>query len=215
MMGRQDRDQGQLFYEFSLDEMIPADHLLRRINGFATAVLADLHDQLKAFYSDIGRPSIDPELMIRMLLVGYCYGIRHERRLCQEVALHLAYRWFCKLDLDDKVPHHSTFSVNRLGRFRESEILRHIFERVVAACMAAGLVKGEGFAVDASVMEANASRYHGKAPNPGPMRNVRSAQWPSILPHSKPRRRSRKTETAAGVVLTGSRPQHPTASHRR
>jgi transposase len=164
MMGRQDRDQGQLFYEFSLDEMIPADHLLRRINVFSTAVLADLHHQLKAFYSDIGRPSVDPELMIRMLLVGYCYGIRHERRLCQEVGLHLAYRWFCKLDLDDKVPHHSTFSVNRLGRFRESEILRHIFERVVTACMAAGLVKGEGFAVDASVMEANASRYHGKAP---------------------------------------------------
>ena len=99
-----------------------------------------------------------------MLLIGYCYGIRHERRLCQEVALHLAYRWFCRLDLDDKVPHHSTFSVNRLGRFRESEILRHIFERVVVACMAADLVKGEGFAVDASVMEANASRYHGKAP---------------------------------------------------
>jgi transposase len=104
MMGRQDRDQRQLFYEFSLDEMIPPDHLLRRINVFATAVLADLHNQLKAFYSDIGRPSVDPELMIRMLLVGYCYGIRHERRLCQEVALHLAYRWFCKLDLDDKVP---------------------------------------------------------------------------------------------------------------
>jgi hypothetical protein len=100
-----------------------------------------------------------------MLLVGYCYGIRHERRLCHEVALHLAYRWFCKLDLDDKIPHHSTFSVNRLGRFRESEILRHIFERVVAACMVAGLVKGEGFAVGASVMEANASRYHGKAQN--------------------------------------------------
>src|SRR6201998_1148807 len=165
MMGRQDRDQGQLFYEFSLDEMIPADHLLRRINVFATAGLADLHQQLKGFYSDIGRPSVDPELMIRMLLVGYCYGIRHERRLCQEVALHLAYRWFCKLDLDDKVPHHSTFSVNRLGRFRESDILRHIFERVVAACIVAGLVKGEGFAVDASVMEANASRYHGKAPD--------------------------------------------------
>src|SRR5215469_15093081 len=165
MMGRQDRDQRQLFYEFSLDEMIPPDHLLRRINVFATAVLADLHQQLKVFYSEIGRPSVDPELMIRMLLVGYCYGIRHERRLCQEVALHLAYRWFCKLDIDDKVPHHSTFSVNRLGRFHESEILRHIFERVVAACMAAGLVKGEGFAADASVMEANASRYHGRAPD--------------------------------------------------
>jgi transposase len=164
MMGRQDRDQRQLFYEFSLDEMIPADHLLRRINVFATDVLADLHKRLKAFYSEIGRPSVDPR-MIRMLLVGYCCGIRHERRLCQEVALHLAYRWFRKLDLDDMVPHHSTFSVNRLGRLRESEILRHIFERVVTACMVAGLVKCEGFAVDASVMEANASRYHGKAPD--------------------------------------------------
>src|SRR5579859_2876098 len=165
MMGHRDRDQGQLFYEFRLDDMIPSTHLLRRINVFVTAVLADLHQQLRPFYSEIGRPSVDPELMIRMLLVGYCYGIRHERRLCQEVALHLAYRWFCKLDLDDKVPHHSTFSVNRLGRFRESEILRHIFECVVATCMARGLVKGEGFAVDASVIEANASRYHGKAPD--------------------------------------------------
>src|SRR6516225_5311250 len=164
MMGRQDRDQGQLFYEFNLDEVIPKEHLLRRMNLFVTGVLADLHQQLRPFYSEIGRPSVDPELMIRMLIVGCCYGIRHERRLCEEVRLHLAYRWFCKLDLDDKVPHHSTFSINRLDRFRESDILRHVFERVVATCMAAGLVKGEGFAVDASVMEANASRYHGKAP---------------------------------------------------
>jgi hypothetical protein len=102
--------------------------------------------------------------MIRMLVVGYCYGIRSERRLTQEVELHLAYRWFCKLDLDDEIPHHSTFSLNRLGRFRESDVLRHIFERVVWTAMAMGLVKGEGFAVDASVLEANASRYHGKAP---------------------------------------------------
>lgn len=164
-MGRRDRDQGKLFYEFKLDEMVPADHLLRRMDVFVSAALLDLHAQLKPFYSDIGRPSVDPELMIRMLLVGYCYGIRSERRLCQEVALHLAYRWFCRLDLEDRIPHHSTFSLNRLGRFRESDILRHIFERVVVACMAAGLVKGEGFAVDASVIEANASRYHGKAPN--------------------------------------------------
>jgi IS5 family transposase len=103
--------------------------------------------------------------MIRMLIVGYCYGIRSERKLTQEVELHLAYKWFCKLDLDDKVPHHSTFSENRLGRFRESDLLRHIFERVVWTAMAMGLVKGEGFAVDASVLEANASRYHGKAPD--------------------------------------------------
>jgi len=118
-----------------------------------------------AFYSRIGRPSIDPELMIRMLIVGYCYGIRSERRLCEEVELHLAYRWFCRLDLDDKVPDHSTFSVNRHGRFRDADILRHVFEAVVCACMDAGLVKGEGFAVDASVMEASASRYRGKAPD--------------------------------------------------
>ena len=130
-----------------------------------TAALADVREQLKPYYSEIGRPSVDPELMIRMLIVGYCYGLRSERKLTQEVELHLAYRWFCRLDLDDKVPHHSTFSENRLHRFRESDVFRHIFERVVAACMAAGLVKGEGFAVDASVMEANASRYHGKAPD--------------------------------------------------
>ena len=124
-----------------------------------------LADMLALFsYSGIGRPSVDPELMIRMLIVGYCYGVRSERRLTQEVELHLAYRWFCRLDLDDKVPHHSTFSENRLHRFRESDVFRHLFERVVTSCMAAGLVKGEGFAVDASVMEANASRYHGKAP---------------------------------------------------
>ena len=164
MMGRQRRDQGRLFYEFRLEDRIPENHLLRRMNVFVTVALADLHKELKPHYSDIGRPSIDPELMIRMLIVGYCYGIRSERKLTQEVELHLAYRWFCRLDLDDEVPHHSTFSENRLGRFRESDLLRHIFERVVWAAMAMGLVKGEGLAVDASVLEANASRYHGKPP---------------------------------------------------
>jgi transposase len=149
----------------SLDDVIPKDHLLRGMHVFVTGVLADVHQHLRPFYSDIGRPSIDPELMMRMLIVGYCYGIRHERRLCEEVKLHLAYRWFCKLDLDDKVPTTRHLSENRLNRFRESDILRHIFERVVTARMANGLVKGEGFAVDASVMEANASRYHGKAPD--------------------------------------------------
>jgi transposase len=165
MMGWQTGNQGQLFYLFNLERRIPASHLLRRINPIVMQVLADLREKLAPFYSDIGRPSIDPELMIRMLIVGYCYGIRFERRLCEEVELHLAYRWFCRLDLDDKVPDHSTFSVNRHGRFRDSNILRHVFEAVVRACMNAGLVKGEGFAVDASVIEANASRYHGKAPD--------------------------------------------------
>ena len=165
MMGRQTGDQSQLFYLFNLERRIPTGHLLRRINPIVTRVLADLRKKLAPFYSDIGRPSIDPELMLRMLMVGYCYGIRFERRLCEEVELHLAYRWFCRLDLDDTAPDHSTFSVNRHGRFRDSDILRHVFEAVVRACMDAGLVKGEGFAVDASVIEADASRYHGKAPD--------------------------------------------------
>ena len=165
MMGRQMGDQSQLFYLFNLERRIPTGHLLRRINPIVTRVLADLRKTLAPFYSDTGRPSIDPELMLRMLIVGYCYGIRFERRLCEEVDLHLAYRWFCRLDLDDTVPDHSTFSVNRHGRFRDSDILRHVFEAVVRACMDAGLVKGEGFAVDASVIEADASRYHGKAPD--------------------------------------------------
>src|SRR5271168_2076172 len=164
MMGRQTGDQSQLFYLFNLERRIPAGNLLRRINPVVTRILIELRDKLAAFYSDIGRPSIDPELMIRMLIVCYCYGIRSERRLCEEVDLHLAYRWFCRLDLDDPVPDHSTFSVNRHGRFRDSDILRRVFEAVVRACMDAGLVKGEGFAVDASVIEANASRYHGKTP---------------------------------------------------
>ena len=165
MMGRQTSDQSQLFYLFNLERRIPASHLLRRINPVVTQILADLREKLAPFYSDIGRPSIDPELMLRMLIVGYCYGIRFERRLCEEVALHLAYRWFCRLDLDDEAPDHSTFSVNRHGRFHDSDIFRQIFEAGVRACMNAGLVKGEGFAADASVIEANASRYHGKAPD--------------------------------------------------
>ena len=161
MMGLQTGDQSQLFYLFNLDRRVPSGHLLRRINPVVTGVLADLREELAPFYSEIGRPSIEPELMIRMPIAGYCYGIRFERRLFEEVELHLAYRWFCRFDLDDEVPDHSTFSVNRHGRFRDSDSLRHVFEAVVRACMDAGLVKDEGFAVDASVMEADASRYHG------------------------------------------------------
>src|SRR5215813_10897060 len=164
MMGRQDTDQGQLFYLFNLERRIPSDHLLRRINPVVAQIMIEVREKLAPFYSDTGRPSVDPELLIRMLIVGYCYGIRSERQLCQEVELHLAYRWFCRLGLEDSVPDHSTFSVNRHGRFRESDVFRQIFEEVVRACMDAGLVKGEGFAVDASVMEADASRYHGVKP---------------------------------------------------
>jgi transposase len=111
MMGRRKRDQGKLFYEFRLEDRIPENHLLRRMNVFVTAALDDLHKELEPYYSETGQPSVDPELMIRMLLVGYCYGIRSERRLCQEVELHLAYRWFCKLDLDDAIPHRAAHRV--------------------------------------------------------------------------------------------------------
>jgi len=152
-VGRQDR----LFYEFDLEEMVPADHLLRKID--AVLDLSWLRRELSPYYSHTGSPSVDPELLIRMLLVGYCYSIRSQRRLCEVVALDLAFRWFCRLGLEDPVPDHSTFSVNRHGRFHDSDILRLVFEDVVRRCMAAGLVKGEGFAVDASVIEANASRF--------------------------------------------------------
>lgn len=157
MMGEPVGQQDRLFYEFCLEDIVPADHLLRRID--AVLDLSWLRAELAPYYSHTGSPSVDPELMIRMLLVGYCYSIRSQRRLCEVVGLDLAFRWFCRLGLEDPVPDHSTFSVNRHGRFHDSDILRLVFEDVVRRCMAAGLVKGEGFAVDASVIEANASRF--------------------------------------------------------
>jgi transposase len=154
-MGEQ-RVQEALFYEFSLERHVPADHLLRSIDRFVD--LSSIREYLRPFYSETGRPSIDPELMIRMLIVGYCVGIRSERRLCEEVHLNLAYRWFCRLGLDGEVPDHSTFSKNRHGRFRDSNLLRELFEATVARCMAEGMVGGEGFAVDASLIKADANR---------------------------------------------------------
>jgi transposase len=159
MMGKRRVDQAALFFEFSLDRHVPGDHLLRAIDRFVD--LSRLRAHLAPFYSETGRPSIDPELLIRMLLVGYCYGIRSERRLCEEVHLNLAYRWFCRLGLDGAVPDHSTFSKNRHGRFRDSDLLRHLFETVLHRCMAEGLVGGEGFAVDASLIKADANRQKG------------------------------------------------------
>ena len=152
MMGARQVDQAALFYEFSLDRHVPGDHLLRSIDRFVE--LDALRRELAPFYSAIGRPSIDPELMIRMLLVGYCFGIRSERRLCEEVHLNLAYRWFCRLGLEGAVPDHSTFSKNRHGRFRDSDLLRQLFEATVRRCMDEGLIGGDGFAVDASLIRA-------------------------------------------------------------
>src|SRR4249920_1998750 len=160
MMGQQGGGQDRLFYSFNLDEHVPQDHLLRGINQFL--VLSELRRYLAGHYSNTGRPSIDPELMIRMLVIGYCFGIRSERRLCEEIHLNLAYRWFCHFDLEDKVPDHSTFSKNRHGRFRNADLFRYVFEEVIERCMKEGLVKGEGFAVDASLIRADANRQRAK-----------------------------------------------------
>ncbi len=138
MLGEPVGRQGRFFYEFNLEEMVPSDHLLRNID--AVLDLSWLRGEMKVYYSHTGRPSVDPELLIRMLLVGYCYSIRSKRRLCQEVGMNLAYRWFCRLGLEDPVPDHSTFSVNRHGRFPASDILRMVFEEVVCGRMTAGLV---------------------------------------------------------------------------
>ncbi|MCO5056943.1 MAG: transposase [Rhizobiaceae bacterium] len=158
MMGSRKECQAALFYEFNLEDHVPADHLLRSIDRFID--LSDIRTHLRPFYSDIGRPSVDPELMIRMLLIGYIMGIRSERRLCEEVHLNLAYRWFCRLDLGDVVPDQSTFSKNRHGRFRESDLFRQLFESVVARCIEEGLVGGDVFAADASIIRADANKQN-------------------------------------------------------
>jgi transposase len=159
MMGERTVAQESLFYSFSMERHVPVDHLLRSIDRFVD--LSSVREHLRPFYSETGRPSIDPELMIRMLIVGYCFGIRSERRLCDEVHLNLAYRWFCRLALDGAVPDHSSFSKNRHGRFRESDLLREVFATTVRRCIAEGLVGGEGFAVDASMIKADANRQRG------------------------------------------------------
>src|SRR5689334_9179401 len=165
MMGRLNREQGQFFYSFSLEEIVPDDHLVRKIATFVD--LAWVRKELAPYYSSTGRPSIDPELIIRMLIIGYVFAIRSERMLCRELAVNMAYRWFCGLTIEDKVPDHSAFSRARHERFRESDLLRRIFERVVATCIGAGLVGGEGFAVDASLIVADANKQ----------RSIPGAEW--------------------------------------
>jgi transposase len=156
MMGRLNHDHEQFFYSFRLDEVVPADHLVRQIAKVLD--LSWVYAELEPFYPKLGRPSIDPVLMIRMLVVGYAFAIRSERGLCREVQVNLAYRWFCGLSIEDKIPDHSAFSRARQERFRDSDIFRRVFERVVEACIAAGLVGGEGFAVDASLIVADANK---------------------------------------------------------
>src|ERR1700722_4737969 len=156
MMGRRGGGQGPFFYSFKLDEVVPPDHLVRQIDGVLD--LGWVHKELAPYYSHTGRPSIDPVLMIRMLIVGYVFAIRSVRRLCSEVQVNLAYRWFCKLGIEDKIPDHSVFCRARRERFRESDALRRVFEGVVAMCIAAGLVGGEAFSVDASLIKADVDK---------------------------------------------------------
>jgi transposase len=165
MMGRLDHDQEELFYSFRLDEAVPDDHPVRKIA--AVLDLSWVHSELAPYYPKMGRPSIDPELMVRMLIIGYVFAIRSERAICRDVQVNLAYRWFCGLSIDDKIPDHSAFSRARHERFRDSDMFRRVFERVVEACIAAGLVGGEGFAVDASLIVADANKQ----------RSVPGSEW--------------------------------------
>jgi transposase len=208
MMGRLNHDQEQLFYSFCLEEVIPDDHLVRKIA--AVLDLSWVHAELAPHYSSMGRPSVDPELMIRMLIIGYVFAIRSERALCGDMRVNLAYRWFCGLSIEDRVPDHSVFSRARNERFRESNIFRKIFERVVGACIGAGLVGGEGFAVDASLIVADANKQ----------RSIPGSQWSKEL---DPQKVSRATKeylatlddaafgAASGVTAKFVSPSDPAA----
>jgi len=170
MMGRGKSEQGQFFYAFNLDDVVPPDHLVRKIDALLD--LSWIHKELAPYYSHTGRPSIDPELMMRMLIVGYVFAIRSERMICREVQVNLAYRWYCRLGIEDKVPDHSAFSRARHERFRESDALRRVFERVVTICIVAGLVGGEAFSIDASLIKADVDK-HKRLPGDQPI------DWPA------------------------------------
>lgn len=199
MMGSRQEAQGALFYEFSIEAHVPPDHMLRSVDRFVD--LNGIRQHLTPFYSSTGRPSVDPELMIRMLLVGYIMGIRSERRLCEEVHLNLAYRWFCRLDLIVPVPDHSTFSKNRHGRFRDSNLMRHLFETVVARCLAEGLASGQRLAADASIIAADANRQN----------STPKSDWQpgSIAPMDAPRAVREYLETLDDAAFGAASPVEP------
>ena len=154
MMGQQPKTES-LFYYFRLQDQVPEGHLLRLIDRYID--FSFVRERLKDSYSPTGRPSVDPEVLLRLLLVGYLYGISSERRLLEEVKMHLAYRWFTRLGFEQEVPDHSTFSKNRHGRFRQSGVFREVFEEIVRRCLQAGLVEGRNLAVDGTLVQANAS----------------------------------------------------------
>ena len=161
MMGHQSRSES-LFYCFRLEDQVPENHLLRLIDRHVNFDF--IRAKLKDSYSDTGRPSIDPELLLRLLLVGYLYDVTSERKLVEELRMHLAWRWFTGLGFDQEIPHHSTFSKNRHGRFQESNLFQEIFEEIVARCVEAGLVRGEHMSVDGSFIQANADHHSRVSP---------------------------------------------------
>ena len=197
MMGTQAAPE-RFFYDFCLEDHVPGDHLLRRMGRFLD--FDSIRCELAPFYSSIGRPSIDLELMIRMLIVGYCFAIRSERRLCEEVHLNLAYRWFCGLGLDGKVPDHSTFSLNRNGRFRQSNILRHVFKSVVRRCLDEGLIGGDSFAVNASLIQADANKQ----------RSLPGDEWnPEAIPTNAPQAVRDYLATLDDAAFGAASPKQP------
>jgi transposase len=155
MMGQHDRSEA-LFYYFRLEDQVPENHLLRLIEKHISFEF--VRERLRNSYSETGRPSIDPELLLRILLIGYLYGITSERKLVEELRMHLAWRWFTGLGFDQEIPHHSTFSKNRHGRFQESKLFEQLFEQIVKQCVEVGLVQGKHLSVDGSFVEANAAK---------------------------------------------------------
>src|SRR5512142_203475 len=155
MMGRQTRSES-LFYYFRLEDQVPENHLVRLIDRHVSFDF--VREELRDTYSDSGRPSIDPEVLLRILLIGYLYGITSERKLVEELRMHLAWRWFTGLGFDQEIPHHSTFSKNRHGRFQESKLFQQLFEEIVRQCFEVGLVLGKHLSVDGSFVEANAAK---------------------------------------------------------
>ena len=155
MMGHHARSES-LFYYFRLEDQVPENHLLRLIDKHVSFDF--VRERLKESYSDTGRPSIDPELLLRILLIGYLYGVTSERKLVEELRMHLAWRWFTGLSFDEEIPHHSTFSKNRHGRFQESKLFEQLFEQIVQQCVEVGLVRGDNLSVDGSFVEANAAK---------------------------------------------------------
>src|ERR1700745_3672048 len=155
MMGQHARSES-LFYYFRMEDQVPENHLLRLLDRHISFDF--VREKLKDSYSDTGRPSIDPELLLRILLIGYLYGVTSERKLIEELQMHLAWRWFTGLTFDQEVPHHSTFSKNRHGRFQASKIFEELFEYIVQRCVESGLVQGNHLSVDGSFIQADASQ---------------------------------------------------------